>query len=67
MVKQCPCKGCVPPKRNEMCHSTCNEYKEWKDFTDKRKEELKSIKESENRIRDFKRNSIEKAKRAHRW
>jgi hypothetical protein len=26
----CPCKGCVPPKRHEACHDTCQEYKEMK-------------------------------------
>lgn len=26
----CPCKGCVPPKRTLSCHSTCQEYTDWK-------------------------------------
>jgi hypothetical protein len=29
MAKICPCKGCVPPKRNAECHSNCKEYKDW--------------------------------------
>ena len=29
--KECPCRYCVPPKRNAECHSTCPEYKEWND------------------------------------
>lgn len=27
--KVCPCKGCVPPKRNPGCHGKCPEYKAW--------------------------------------
>ena len=23
----CPCKGCVPPKRHGGCHSECGEYR----------------------------------------
>lgn len=26
----CPCKGCVPPKRSITCHSTCEAYIVWK-------------------------------------
>lgn len=26
----CPCCGCVAPKRTSTCHPTCPEYIEWK-------------------------------------
>lgn len=29
------CYGCVPPKRNPWCHSTCPEYAEQKEKHDK--------------------------------
>lgn len=29
-MRDCPCNGCVPPKRHEACHDHCIEYKEWK-------------------------------------
>ena len=29
MRNDCPCNGCVPPKRTVTCHSTCKEYKIW--------------------------------------
>lgn len=29
MSIKCPCYGCIPPKRNGYCHSTCNEFIEW--------------------------------------
>lgn len=25
----CPCNGCVPPKRYPGCHGGCEEYKSW--------------------------------------
>lgn len=25
-----PCRHCIPPKRNEYCHSTCKEYADWR-------------------------------------
>ena len=40
----CPCKGCE--KRYSGCHSKCDEYKEWKDWYNKKKEH-------ENRIRSI--------------
>ena len=27
--KDCPCLGCVPPKRHEACHDSCEAYKDW--------------------------------------
>jgi hypothetical protein len=29
-MNNCPCNGCVPPKRTPTCHSTCEAYKDWK-------------------------------------
>lgn len=29
-MRECPCRPCVPPKRNSTCHSECKEYKDWK-------------------------------------
>lgn len=26
IFKDSPCKDCVPPKRHEACHDTCEEY-----------------------------------------
>ena len=36
----CPCKGCVPPKRNEYCHSNCEEYLEYSKKVEAEKEEI---------------------------
>lgn len=38
MNTDCPCKKCVPPKRNAKCHSCCKEYKEWRDKLTKEKQ-----------------------------
>lgn len=27
--ENCPCRGCVPPKRTSTCHSECPEYIKW--------------------------------------
>jgi hypothetical protein len=28
-ANDCPCKGCVAPKRHSGCHSVCEEYIAW--------------------------------------
>lgn len=48
MAKDCPCRYCVPPKRNADCHSYCPEYKEW---NAEHQEELAKIREL-NRAND---------------
>lgn len=25
----CPCNGCIPPKRTSDCHGKCPDYEEW--------------------------------------
>lgn len=35
----CPCMGCVPPKRHATCHATCEEYRTWERMHDKRRKE----------------------------
>ena len=47
-VNECPCKGCVPPKRNAECHSICPEYKEWKAAETQKNEKIREIREAEN-------------------
>lgn len=42
---KCPCNGCVPPKRQIHCHSTCPDYKEFRDWTD-------SVKQTKDKILD---------------
>lgn len=39
-----PCYGCVPPKRNPHCHSTCPEHKAWKEAEEKKKEAMRKEK-----------------------
>lgn len=40
MKLECPCDGCVPPKRTATCHSTCNEYKKYVLKNEKRKQAI---------------------------
>lgn len=54
----CPCKECIAPKRKPGCHSTCPEYKEWREWLNKRKNML-----SESEVRDFILDSIERNRR----
>ena len=40
-----PCKGCVPPKRNETCHGICQAYLDWRAQRDELlKEKTKNVK-----------------------
>lgn len=66
MVRVCPCKGCVPPKRNATCHFECKEYIEWKKESDENNKRIREDKEREARMNGFRRDGLEKARRAHR-
>ena len=44
--KDCPCNGCLPPKRSSDCHSVCPEYPKW---SKKHVEELTAIREEKER------------------
>ena len=41
----CPCIDCVPPKRTSTCHSSCQEYKDWKTAHDDRNAKIRKIKQ----------------------
>ena len=56
----CPCLGCVPPKRNASCHSSCSEYIDWKTKHDAK---TAKIKEAKQEYDDF---FISKLKRMRR-
>lgn len=47
MSSNCPCKGCVPPKRNAECHSICPEYKEWSAAEQIKKAKIRELREEE--------------------
>lgn len=34
MISKCPCKECVPPRRNMHCHASCQLYIDWKNEYD---------------------------------
>lgn len=42
MANDCPCNGCVAPKRHPGCHAECPEYTEW---SAKRRQHLEYISE----------------------
>ena len=41
----CPCKECVPPKRNADCHSYCKEYTDWKTMHEAKNAKIKEAKQ----------------------
>lgn len=43
-MADCPCRGCVPPKRNPSCHTSCKEYKDWKESLPKHNDDNYEIK-----------------------
>ena len=47
-VNDCPCKGCVPPKRNAECHSKCPEYIEWNTLHQQELEKIRAANDAEN-------------------
>lgn len=44
----CPCRHCVPPKRNAECHSKCKDYKEWSIECQKFNAKVREINRAEN-------------------
>lgn len=44
----CPCKGCVPPKRNAECHSNCKDFKIWDQEHRQKLESIRKDKESQD-------------------
>ena len=46
LYSDCPCKDCVPPKRHELCHSTCPDKKAW---DEKKKAAIDAIKAEKDR------------------
>jgi hypothetical protein len=48
LYDDCPCKGCVAPKRHDLCHSTCEDKKAW---DESRKSLFKKVRKE--RIKDY--------------
>ncbi len=42
--KECPCKGCMPPKRSSTCHGNCKEYLEWSTAKTEENERIRKVK-----------------------
>lgn len=42
--RECPCRHCVPPKRSITCHSSCDEYTEWKTMHEAKNAKIKEAK-----------------------
>lgn len=42
--RDCPCRGCVPPKRTPTCHSNCPEYADWKSGLDAENAKIREVK-----------------------
>lgn len=47
MGNDCPCKGCVAPKRHVGCHGTCKGYTDWKTADVEKKAAERKRKEDE--------------------
>ena len=45
-----PCYGCVPPKRNSTCHSTCEEYKNYLLILEQENKKIKEEKRIDSAI-----------------
>lgn len=47
-MRDCPCNGCVPPRRHPHCHSTCPDYPKWSELRAQRNAKVAEIKEVNN-------------------
>ena len=47
---KCPCKGCMPPKRNAECHITCTAWIEWKQWQKKNKDRIQRAQYNEANV-----------------
>ena len=64
----CPCNGCVPPKRNETCHPTCEEYLKWRKKQDAKNAEIyRERKAFQDALSCTRKNSVIKRKKKEPW
>lgn len=47
-LNECPCKNCVPPKRNADCHGKCPEYKEWSALLQQHNDKVRAARDEEH-------------------
>ena len=60
------CDGCLPPKRNPYCHSTCPEYKQEREKADADRAAEKMEKDVKSRLNSQTYERVEKALKAQR-
>lgn len=63
MKDECPCRCCVPPKRNAVCHTKCPEYKEWCTKHDEENALINSKKNEESEICKYIANRMYKSRK----
>ena len=61
------CKGCVPPKRNPHCHSTCPEYLAEKAAYEARRKEAAQKKQIDYDLDSQREKAVYTAKKKWRW
>lgn len=61
------CDGCLPPKRNAYCHTTCPEYKAEKAALDEQNAAATAKKKTNQNIYAQKSAGVHRAKRRYRW
>ena len=60
-MKDSPCFKCE--KRTPTCRPDCQEYKEWRKWKEEQLQKIKSEKERERVIEDYRTRAIEKSKK----
>ncbi len=64
----CPCNGCVPPKRNETCHATCKDYPKWREEQDIKNAEIYREKKAlQDVLACTRKDSVIKRKKKEPW
>lgn len=63
MNDECPCRYCVPPKRNATCHTDCPEYRKWNTAHKERNDIINNKKNEESEICKYIANRMYRARK----
>lgn len=66
MKSDCPCYGCVAPKRSGDCHCKCKEYDAWRKKEQEKTSAINEQKQIELLISDYHTSAVAKVKKGSR-
>lgn len=63
MKNNCPCDGCVPPKRHTHCHEKCPDHDKWRKKEDEKASMIRKKKQEEGVLTGYHVQVIEKLRK----